>query len=361
MMRLKIQEKILLHLYDYRKYGDRYEYPVDITQQGIADTIGISVTHVPRNIKKLVEEGLVYSKKGHVAGKKKRITVYLLTPKGIAEAKRIISELNNLEVEIGKERIKIGELRKILNLKYLELMTKLEKGEIKEENLRVGNRIAFKEANIKVDFFVDREKEMEAMKKWYSSGKFLCIIGGAGYGKTYLIQRFLDITKPNENLVWFDVYEGRKWSSIKEVLGTLFGNHEVLKILKNFPTILVFDGYFDVDDEFVSALNSLIKEDIGESKIIVSMRTDTPYYNRFYTLTDVVESRVQEIKLDAMPYKEARKILPDVKESSFKRIYQLSRGNPKILVALKNGDIDKIEVPLNREDVHLLKFLASQK
>jgi len=175
------------------------------------------------------------------------------------------------------------------------------------------------------------------------------------------MRRFLDISKPKINVLWFDIYPGRKWSTIKEIISSLFGASDVLNILRTHPTLLIFDGYQDVDDEFVSALNSLMVDDIGNSKILVSMRADTPYYNRFYTLADVAESRVQEIKLGPLPYEYARKILPDVKESAFKRIYQLAKGNPRVLTSLKKGTIDKEEVPLTPENVHLLKFLAKQK
>ena len=75
-IRLKTQDKILLHLYDYRNMRDKYEYPSEITQAGIAGVVGISVSHIPRNISKLINEGLVVAKKGHVPNKKKRVTIY---------------------------------------------------------------------------------------------------------------------------------------------------------------------------------------------------------------------------------------------------------------------------------------------
>ncbi len=360
-MRLRIQEKILLHLYDYRKYVDRYEYPIQMTQQGIAEAVGISVTHVPRNIKKLLEEGLVESKKGHVPGKKKRLTIYFLTHRGIQEAKKIIEEINKEEVEIGTERFTVEELKKKLDLRYFDLILKLERGEIDEAFLHMKERIVFSEVSVKTDFFVDRELELSKFEEWYSSGRVLSVVGGKGFGKTYLVARFIERINPGENILWFDVYRGRTWSSIKEVIHSLFGNSEILSILRSNPTILIFDGYYDVDDEFVNALNSLIKEDIGRSRIIVTMRTDTPFYNRFYTLADVAESRVSEIRLGGLPYDAARRILPDVKEVAFKRIYQLSQGNPRILMALRNGNIEEEDVPLMPDQIHLLKYLAEQR
>jgi hypothetical protein len=69
---------------------------------------------------------------------------------------------------------------------------------------------------------------------------------------------------------------------------------------------------------------------------------------------------VTEIALEGIPYEEAKKFLPQVRESAFKRIYQITRGNPRILTALKKGTIDSDKLTLNGEEVHLLKFLATQ-
>ncbi|NPA74843.1 MAG: AAA family ATPase [Euryarchaeota archaeon] len=360
-MRLRNSEKILLHLYDYRKYEGKYEYPPEITQQGIAERIGISVTHVPRNIKKLVEDGLVKKIKAHVPGKKKKVTVYLLTPTGIAEVKKIIEKINQNRIQVGDEYYTLNELKKKLGIGYIDLLTKLDRGEITPAVLDMKPPVVFREVSVTIDDFVDRVAEIDTIESWFSRGGMLSIVGGRGSGKSYLVQRFLDTKKPSMHIIWLDVYDGRTWSSVKEVFNALFGSEDILSVLRTQPTLLIFDDYHDVDDEFVSALNALVKEPMEHSRVIVCMRKDTPYYNRFYTLSDLAEGRVTEINLDALPYEHARKLLPDVKESAFKRIYQISRGNPRILAALKHGTLDRENVALNGEEIHLLKFLASQK
>ncbi len=360
-MRIRNSEKILLHLYEFRKYEGKYEYPPDVTQQGIAERIGISVTHVPRNIKKLIEDGLVYKIKAHVPGKKKKITVYLLTPAGIAETKQIIERISNEEVKVGPEKITMGEIRKKLGVGYLDILDMVEKNELTPELLNIEELVVYREVSVTVDEFIDRKKELKIMDEWFSSGGVLSIVGARGFGKSYLIQRFLDRTSPHMHLIWVDVNHGRKWLGVKEIFRGLFGTDDVLRTLKSVPIFLVFDGYYDVDDEFVNALNSLIREELNQSRIVVAMRKDTPYYNRFYSLSDLAEGRVTEIVLEGIPYEHARKFLPDVKESAFKRIYQICRGNPKLLSALRNGKLNPEEFPLNGEEVHLLKFLASQK
>ncbi len=359
MMHLRIADRILIHLYDYRVYEDRYEYPLEITQQGIAEKVGISTAHVPRNIKKLVEAGLIYTKKGHVTGKKKRVTVYFLTARGIAEARKIIDEIETIKIDVGNQTYTIKDLKKILPLSLLEIIQKIENGEI-IDLLNKRNRIVFREVNVQIDLFVDREEEISKMVEWYSQGKILSIIGGRGMGKTMLVNKFLQIIEPKESILWFHLYEGRSWESIKDIFKNLFGDDNVLKILRNNPTILIFDNYFQVTDSFVSALRSLVRENLNKSKIIVCMRANTPFYNRFYTISDVAEQLVTEIRLEGLPYEAAKELLPHIKEKALKHIHRLTKGNPLVLRALMENNLDKIDF-LTADQKHVLKYLASQK
>ena len=360
MLRLTIPEKILIHLYHYRKYRDRYEYPVDMTQQGIAETVGISVTHVPRNMRKLQEEGLVEVKKGHVMGKKKRVTVYFLTPQGIMRAKEIIKRVEDFEVEVDGKYFKIGDIRRITGRNLADIIFSLERGE--EIDLMEKKKIVFKEQKMEYDIFIDREDELKTMKQWYKKGKILSIVGPRGMGKTVLVCEFLKRERIKEGIVWFHLYEGRKWRDVVEIIRNLFEMDGILNILRKHPTFLVFDNYHMVDDEFVDALRSLMSEDIGKSKIVVTMPSSTPYYNRFYSLKDVQDGRIWEIQLGALKYEDARKILSDVREDAFKRIYQLTQGNTKLLVLLSRGQLRDVEnLPITQETMHLLNYLVSIK
>ena len=358
--KLTIPEKILIHLYHYRKYNDRYDYPFEMTQQGIAKSIGISVTHVPRNVKKLEEEGLIDVKKGHVQGKKKRVTIYSLTSSGIMRAKELVDKIENEEIKINDKYMKIGEIQRSTGKTLIEILRAVEEGE--EIELMMGKRIVFKEVALERNIFVDRERELKEMQKWYDKGKILTIVGPRGIGKTALVMEFISREKIPTNLLWLNIYEERKWSSVKDVLENLFGKREILEILREKPTLLILDNYYMIDEVFVDAMKSLVVEDIGKSRIIVSMPSSTPFYNRFYSIRDVERGAVKEINLGPLPIEEARKLLPHVREDAFKRIYQLTKGNTRLLCLLAKGElkVDK-NIPLTPETIHLLNYLASQK
>ncbi len=359
-LKLTVPQKILVHLYAYGKYGDRYEYPVEMTQQGIANGIGISVTHVPRNIKKLIEEGLVESKKGHVKGKKKRVSIYFLTSRGIIRAQEIIKNLDEEKIEVQGKYMSIGEVRELTGKSTMEIIRAIERG----EKIRLGTdkRVVFFEEDFKYERFVDREEELRIMKEWYSNGRVLSIVGPRGIGKTALVKEFINRADIYIGIVWLKLYDGRTWKSIRELFQHLFGRDKVLDCLRNSPILLIFDNYHMVDDDFVEAMRALIDEDIGESRIIVTMPSATPFYNRFYSLRDVQDGKVVEINLGALDYEDARKLLPDVREDSFKRIYQLTNGNTRLLVMLAKGTLRAdSSVPLTAETIHMLNYLAEQK
>ncbi len=362
MPKLTILEKILVHLYTYRKYVDRYEYPVEMTQPGIAHAVGISVTHIPRNIKKLVSDGLVTLKKGHVSGKKKRVTVYFLTSLGLIRARELIERIEAQEVEVGNRYMKIGEIRKLTGLSYLEILKKIEKGEIEKELRRTRSRVIFREIVPEMDVFVGRKRELKILSEWYENGEVMSIIAPRGMGKTSLIYHFLEEYEPGCGIIWLDIYEGRTWRSVKEIFKNLYGEDDILSILRREEILLILDGYYKVDDEFVSALNSLVKEELENSRIIVSMLSETPFYNRFYSKEDVENGRVWEINLGPLSYEEAKLLFEDIREDAFKRIYQMTKGHPRILTLLKRGRLrEERGITLSPEQIHLLEYLATLK
>ena len=61
-IKLTINERILIHLIGYSGFEDEIEVPVDISQVGIADAIGIRWNNVPRAMRELKDKNMVVEK-----------------------------------------------------------------------------------------------------------------------------------------------------------------------------------------------------------------------------------------------------------------------------------------------------------
>ena len=79
---LSIDKKILLHIAKYSKYEFQYEVPFELSQEGIAQAIGIRRDNVPRTMKSLKNEDLIFEKVLRVEGVYRKRKVYFLTEKG---------------------------------------------------------------------------------------------------------------------------------------------------------------------------------------------------------------------------------------------------------------------------------------
>jgi len=258
--------------------------------------------------------------------------------------------------------MKIGEIRKLTGLSYLEILKKIEKGEIEKDLRKSRSRVIFREIVPEMDVFVGRKRELKILSEWYENGEVMSIIAPRGMGKTSLIYHFLEEYEPGCGIIWLDIYEGRTWRSVKEIFKNLYGEDDILSILRREEILLILDGYYKVDDEFVSALNSLVKEELENSRIIVSMLSETPFYNRFYSKEDVENGRVWEINLGPLSYEEAKLLFEDIREDAFKRIYQMTKGHPRILTLLKRGRLrEERGIALSPEQIHLLEYLATLK
>lgn len=89
------QEQILVHLYGFARMGNEYVMPYGTTQEGIADSIGISRSQVSTEIKRLGEKGFVQCEmkhsymEGRLSGKIRKC--YRLNAEGTRVARDLIA------------------------------------------------------------------------------------------------------------------------------------------------------------------------------------------------------------------------------------------------------------------------------
>jgi DNA-binding MarR family transcriptional regulator len=114
---LTVEERILLHLGEFRGLEGKYEMPAGLTQRGIAESVGVQQKHLSRHIQKIVAGGLAEEATCRVSGMKQRMKVYLLTPSGFKRSAELRAFLGPRVVRVrlksgGEQEIPISDIDK---------------------------------------------------------------------------------------------------------------------------------------------------------------------------------------------------------------------------------------------------------
>ena len=79
---LTIGARVIMHLSRCSRQEHHAVYPVEMTQDGIAEEMGIGTGSVSVHLRRLIESGCVVYKTEHVKDARTRRKVYFTTPKG---------------------------------------------------------------------------------------------------------------------------------------------------------------------------------------------------------------------------------------------------------------------------------------
>ena len=110
---LTVEERTLLHLLSYSRFLNHWEVPFHLTQEGIAESIGIARCNVSRAMKKILQKGLVQERTAHVKGVARKRKVYFLTHDGELMANDLKGNVGDtiLRVQMSDGSQRIVEMR----------------------------------------------------------------------------------------------------------------------------------------------------------------------------------------------------------------------------------------------------------
>jgi len=191
-MKLTIREKILLHLAKVLENEKEERGSFYVSQKGIAESIGGSLSQVSRVLRKMIDEGLVKEKRRYLEpDHKRKKKTYYLTLKGKEREKQLRENLMEKEITIcteeGKKNIKLAELNG-----YIEDENPILYASINISSNGILNLT--KEKKKKKFTFVNRETELNKLKdeleKVEDGCSIIFLIGRAGTGKTALALKF---------------------------------------------------------------------------------------------------------------------------------------------------------------------------
>ncbi|MEW5761079.1 MAG: tetratricopeptide repeat protein [Candidatus Thermoplasmatota archaeon] len=215
-MKLTICEKIMLHLLRYDKYQDQLEVPIETTQEGIANEVGVFQSLVSRVIKKSIKDELIFEKLAHIGDEVRRRKAYFLTSNGSYHAKNLHKNIENETIKVKdfdgeiknmKVSEAIGYLEQKLNKEvFIMQLINIIKDDIADFNI-LGEKKEKKSVIEKIGVAIrtelfGREEEKEALKKIFdetlnSFGKTVLIEGEIGVGTSRLAYELADYAVSN--------------------------------------------------------------------------------------------------------------------------------------------------------------------
>jgi DNA-binding transcriptional regulator GbsR (MarR family) len=381
------------------------EAPQALTQTGIAEAIDIRVTHVPRSVKKLDEDGLIYESVMHIKGLDKRRKAYFLTEKGMYQAndiKRILKErripfkdlngkVKDIQIQKIEEttgiRIDILDLLRlidregILNQKSMESFVNEKTNDTPESPKRLFD---FPHKVAKTKKFIGRKEELKNLLNWFDDPEIILIYikGDAGIGKTSILGKALLDMKDEKNVFWFDFAKGDGFEDMMENLsdflarlnrtklkamlkGKKIGHREIMKCFNvsasETDAHFVFDSLNEADSEskkFLSMLHEEINE-LSGFKIFILHRPK----ERIHTKKRADSDAFRTMELKGLDKKSARLLIGKKKMDSddFQRIYTLTEGNPLALKLIKSEDVSDLVKTgkFTKDELTLIKYLKS--
>jgi len=404
-IKLTVNERILLHLRRYYTAQKEVEAPQAVTQKGIADAIDIRVTHVPRSVKKLEEEGLIYENVMHITGLDKRRKAYFLTEKGMFSANELKRSLGERRVtfkdaEGNVKEVKIADVEETTGLKLtlLDIIGLMDRESIlsyssmellaknREEGIIEGETTLFDFPHKVpvISDFVGRKREITSLKSWLSddSTTIISVVGPKGIGKSSLVAHMIYGLRKKASIYWYDAEKGEGFDDMVETLADFFarlnrtelrsairakekGQREILKGMKTSllgsNAILVFDSLDLADKQFhrfISGLSQELDALSGAKILIMHMGA-----------TDLVAQEAlgsksyRELELSGLDKESCKSILgvKKLEKREFERIHKLTEGNPLALKLIRSEDISELKKSgkYTADELTLIKYLKT--
>lgn len=365
---LTSKEKIILHLLGHHRFYQDSASPEAVTQDGVAEAVGVGRNNVSRFLNELVKDDLIEVQVKHIKGLQRVRNVYFLSHLGFQEGLALKEDIESIRVRVidfdgVQKEEEVSRLNIHLPKSYslVELASGVERGvftcsafhegKIKEERRYVD----YSDRKPAVRTFFGRTPEIKRLQEFMNSetGKLLVVHGIAGIGKTTLLAKFAQEIRDSTNLFWYKVHE---WITLKILLGPIaeflsqLGRKglerylaqtetpsvgEVCAILENDLTeaeiLLIVDDIQKSEPdvlEFLSALIAVLTP-LERVRIIVASREIPTFYNRSEVVTGIIE----EMNLHGLDRDSAGKMLSgrSVPEKAIGAIYDATDGHPLFL------------------------------
>ncbi len=381
-----MRDRVLLHLAEHATREQDYQAPPQVTQPGIAEAVGIRVSHVPQYLRPMMALSLVVERSTHVQGGRQRRKAYFLTPQGKNEAARLRGTILNrsIEVEADGERrtMTLGEAIRgsFRGVPLLELLQAVEaQGFLRLPKEGVAGPAApsivdlTREAPV-LQYFYGRRGELEQLKGLLAQRPIVVLQGIPGIGKTTLAARLVEEWRGKRHLVW---HQMRPWDTAEGLLRRLAlflqatGRPNLARYLQGttsldltsvetilsrdlggLEALLVFDDLQKASPTVVQVFTLLRTAMAGLEgpRLLLVTREFLPFYDR----RDVqLRGVVGEMELGGLDPEAGRELLgEDTADAG--RVVEAARGHPLLLELIRSG------LPLASAEMDMARFLEEE-
>jgi hypothetical protein len=335
---LTAAERVLLHLHGFWNVTEPGR---EATQAGIAEGARLLRSHVPRTLRALQEEGLADSRDTRLRGQRRKIRIYVLTEAGVRRARQILGDVDRTAVEVDGRRTTLGEARKTLGLSALAALAATD----------ADGRLQPRVTELERPTLLQRDQDVAFLRRWLVGAAPVAVVyGSRGMGKTALGWAFAEAVPKS---AWVDLPDGSDLTAFSKALASATAIRATLPLdtdsmadaltapFARGTKLVVVDGYGDVDESIVDTMSGFLRRaKTAGGKLLVLAQETTPAYCRFYSKKDVDAGAVVERHLRGLDLEGCRAMLgnEDIDAEGLRRIYLLTKGTPRYLQAIREGD-----------------------
>ncbi|MDP6702933.1 MAG: tetratricopeptide repeat protein [Candidatus Thalassarchaeaceae archaeon] len=380
-----VQERIFLHLRDYMDHSDKVEVPFALSQMGIANSVAIARSNVPRAISGMKESGHLIERQAHVTGVSRKRKAYFLTEDGANVADEIWTKVSEHPVRLvhpdgRSESTSLSEavegtdlpLRHVDLLRYMDDSGTIDLSGLTPDLIQRDlskhiekQLISYLNDLPRTRRFYGRAKELDVMAELLDSKSGSILLPGiAGIGKTSLSTKILDRFTHRRNLLYHRCqdWEGSRaflegcaeWlaaighNDLSDYLASTPVPQPTMTVnliesgLSESPSLIVIDDLHKMGDE---TLYTILREltlripnlkEVGLVMFSRSFRMVVPESDR----TGKIVTLVMPLQgLDEDSSKQILTAMPGLNQEQFSNIYSLSRGHPLILELINRGNV----------------------
>jgi len=215
-----VEEAILIHLLDYKRYFGEGTVPIEMTQAGISRSIGVRRSHISSSLDVAKGKGLVDERLAHVKGEARRRKCYDLTGMGASEAGELRArvESSNVTATLPDGNGFEGELSELLAIPDISMGLARASlitfdGVVNLPPARARSEMEWTTSVPRTEPFFGRESELEELRGMFDGGIHTAVIYGIpGIGKSALAARAVALHGQGRHTFWFPITE---WASTR--------------------------------------------------------------------------------------------------------------------------------------------------